>query len=45
MVTGGPMLGVFADAIFPEETVRMRRGDLLIVFSDGVTEALQDETE
>jgi steroid delta-isomerase-like uncharacterized protein len=45
LVAGGPMLGVFADATFPEETIWMHKGDLLIVFSDGVTEALQDETE
>jgi phosphoserine phosphatase RsbU/P len=45
LVTGGPMLGVFGDATFPEETVRLRGDDLLIVFSDGVTDALKDETE
>ena len=45
LVAGGPMLGVFADATFGEETVRLRAGDLLIVFSDGVTDALQGEAE
>lgn len=39
------MLGVFADATFAEETVRLRPGDLLIVFSDGVTDALNGENE
>ena len=45
LVAGGPMLGVFPDATFAEETVRLRPGDLLIVFSDGVTDALKDEKE
>ena len=40
---GGPMLGVFADARFEEETVRVRAGDGLILFSDGVTEAFNAE--
>jgi sigma-B regulation protein RsbU (phosphoserine phosphatase) len=42
---GGPMLGVFADARFEEETVRVRAGDGLILFSDGVTEAFNSEGE
>jgi steroid delta-isomerase-like uncharacterized protein len=42
---GGPMLGVFADASFQEETVRVRAGDGLILFSDGVTEAFNAEGE
>ena len=39
------MLGVFADAKFAEETVRVRAGDGLILFSDGVTEAFNPEGE
>lgn len=39
------MLGVFADATFAEETLRLRPGDLLIVFSDGVTDAIKGENE
>jgi sigma-B regulation protein RsbU (phosphoserine phosphatase) len=39
------MLGVFADARFDEETVRVRAGDGLILFSDGVTEAFDAEGE
>jgi steroid delta-isomerase-like uncharacterized protein len=42
---GGPVLGVFANARFEEETVRLRSGDRLVVFSDGVTEALNAEAE
>jgi sigma-B regulation protein RsbU (phosphoserine phosphatase) len=38
--TGGPIVGLFESAIFEEETVRLTPGDWLIVFSDGVSEAL-----
>lgn len=38
--TGGLILGLFEHATFEEATVVMQPGDLLITFSDGVTEAL-----
>jgi sigma-B regulation protein RsbU (phosphoserine phosphatase) len=38
--TGGLILGLFEHAIFEEETVALHPGDFVIVFSDGVTEAL-----
>ena len=37
---GGPIVGLFEGASFEEETVRLTPGDWLIVFSDGVSEAL-----
>jgi phosphoserine phosphatase RsbU/P len=37
---GGLILGLFEHATFEEDTVVMKPGDLLITFSDGVTEAL-----
>jgi len=37
--TGGLPLGLFDSAAFDEETVQLDRGDLMIVFSDGVVEA------
>src|SRR5688500_14886145 len=37
---GGPIVGLFEGATFEEETVRLTPGDWLIVFSDGVSEAL-----
>lgn len=40
LTAGGTMLGVFEDPGFPEETVSLQCGDTLVVFSDGVTEAL-----
>ena len=37
---GGPIVGLFEGASFEEETIRLTPGDWLIVFSDGVSEAL-----
>jgi phosphoserine phosphatase RsbU/P len=38
--TGGLILGLFPHATYEEETLQLEDGDTLIVFSDGVTEAL-----
>ena len=38
--TGGMVLGVFENAQFDEETMALQPGDLVVAFSDGVTEAL-----
>ncbi len=40
--TGGMVLGLFEHAQFDEETVRLAAGDMVIAFSDGVTEALNE---
>jgi sigma-B regulation protein RsbU (phosphoserine phosphatase) len=37
---GGPIVGLFEAATFEEETVLLHPGDWLIVFSDGVSEAM-----
>ena len=37
---GGPIVGLFEMASFQEETVVLEPGDWLVVFSDGVSEAL-----
>jgi phosphoserine phosphatase RsbU/P len=37
---GGPIVGLFEGASYEEETVTLLSGDWLIVFSDGVSEAL-----
>jgi len=39
LTAGGPILGAFADTTFGEETVQLNRGDTLVMFTDGVTEA------
>src|SRR5207248_6491319 len=38
--TAGPIVGLFAGAVFEEEPVLLAPGEWLIVFSDGVSEAL-----
>jgi len=43
--TGGPIVGLFESATFEEETVTLNQGDWLIVFSDGVSEALSVDGE
>src|SRR5262245_15277930 len=42
---GGPIVGLFESATYEEETVKLDRGDWLIVFSDGVSEALSASGE
>ena len=37
---GGPIVGLFESAVYQEETVVLAPGDWLIVFSDGVSEAM-----
>jgi phosphoserine phosphatase RsbU/P len=43
--TGGVVLGLFEHADFEEETLTLHPGDLIIAFSDGVTEALDPAGE
>ncbi len=38
--TGGVVLGLFEHAAFDEETVQLQPGDLIVSFSDGVSEAM-----
>ena len=40
---GGPVLGVIDGVVFEEGTVELKRGDLLAVVTDGVTEAEDSE--
>jgi sigma-B regulation protein RsbU (phosphoserine phosphatase) len=43
--TGGVVLGLFEHASFEEESLVLKPGDLIIAFSDGVTEALDPAGE
>ena len=36
---GGPPLGVFAETSYRKDTVALASGDLLVIFTDGITEA------
>jgi sigma-B regulation protein RsbU (phosphoserine phosphatase) len=38
--TGGLIAGLFPMATYEEETVQLQPGDLLVIFSDGISEAL-----
>ena len=38
--TGGLICGLFEKATYEEETVQLQPGDVLVMFSDGVSEAL-----
>jgi serine phosphatase RsbU (regulator of sigma subunit) len=41
----GSLLGLFPDVRLMEETVQLRRGDMIVAFTDGVTEARNEEEE
>jgi sigma-B regulation protein RsbU (phosphoserine phosphatase) len=43
--TGGPIVGLFEGATYEEETITLTPGEWLIVFSDGVSEALSADGE
>ena len=38
--TGGPVLGLFETAGYEQETVQLGAGDIVVIWSDGVSEAL-----
>ncbi|MBD3276268.1 MAG: SpoIIE family protein phosphatase, partial [Candidatus Marinimicrobia bacterium] len=43
--TGGTILGFREDSEFEEETLQIEIGDLLVVYSDGITEAMNNERD
>ncbi len=42
---GGTVLGMFPDVTYDEAQIALQPGDLLVAFTDGVTEALNPEGE
>jgi len=42
---GGPVLGILPPAGYTEECKRLERGDMLVLYSDGVTEANNPDYE
>ena len=42
---GGTVLGFMTDIAFEEETVVLDSGDMLVAFTDGVSEAMNDRDE
>lgn len=43
--TGGTVVGIFADASFEQETVRLQPGDLLLAYTDGIVECVNEYGE
>jgi sigma-B regulation protein RsbU (phosphoserine phosphatase) len=40
LTTGGPIIGTFLDEPYEQETLQLQSGDVLVIYTDGVTEAL-----
>jgi sigma-B regulation protein RsbU (phosphoserine phosphatase) len=40
LTTGGPIIGTFLNGPYEQETIHLQSGDTLVVYTDGVTEAL-----
>jgi len=40
--TGGTVVGLFDNQSYPEDSVQLRRGDIFVAYSDGVTEPEND---
>ena len=43
--TGGLLLGGFPDSEYEEEKVSIKRNDLIVIFSDGISEAMNENEE
>lgn len=39
LTTGGTIIGAFSDSAYEQETIKIQSGDLLVAYTDGVTEA------
>jgi serine phosphatase RsbU (regulator of sigma subunit) len=40
LTTGGPIIGTFLNGPYEQETIQLQSGDVLAVYTDGVTEAV-----
>jgi sigma-B regulation protein RsbU (phosphoserine phosphatase) len=45
LTTGGMMVGAFDWAVYEEASATLRAGDLLLIFSDGISEAESEAGE
>ncbi len=45
LLGGGPVLGVFPDQDFQQHEIELRSGDVMVLFTDGVTEAANADGE
>jgi len=42
---GGPPLGLFVDLDYDEATINLHPGDILVLYTDGITEAMDSESK
>jgi len=40
LTVGGPVIGLLSEPLYQQGTIRVERGDLLIAYTDGITEAM-----
>jgi phosphoserine phosphatase RsbU/P len=45
LTSGGPIIGAFADCEYEQEAIQMEPGDVLVAYTDGVTEAFNSNEE
>ena len=45
LTTGGPIIGTFLNGPYKQETITLRRGDIIAIYTDGVTEAVNPAGE
>jgi len=45
LTTGGTVVGIFPDAEFEQETVHLESGDLLLAYTDGIVESVNEYGE
>ncbi len=45
LADGGPVLGVLQDAVYRNASIDAHEGDLLVLFSDGIVEAMNSADE
>jgi sigma-B regulation protein RsbU (phosphoserine phosphatase) len=43
LTTGGPIIGTFLNGPYEQETIQLQSGDMLAVYTDGVTEAVNPQ--
>jgi len=45
LTSGGPIIGAFSDCEYEQEAIQLERGDVLVAYTDGVTEACNSNDE
>jgi sigma-B regulation protein RsbU (phosphoserine phosphatase) len=45
LTRGGPMIGAFDDSVYQQQTLQLQPGDIMVAYTDGVTEAQNDFDE